>query len=167
MGGQYPMPGVYLRMRALLLLLYSGAWLQTLSLCVILSVLIYCLLALKSIFSLRRWDFFLNQIQPHAKLLLLPTVSLAEISRSSNGDLNKGERWKMIIYMGMSLVFVNISLSAIRIFLIIKFKALKPSRIFLGKNLIFFCVQTLKLCKAVKENGGRLYYSPFYIVQCY
>ena len=71
----------------------------------------------------------------------------------------------MIIYMGMSLVFVNISLSAIRIFLIIKFKALKPSRIFLGKNLIFFCVQTLKLCKAGKENRERLYYSPFYILQ--
>lgn len=84
-------------------------------------------------------------------LLLLPTVSLAEISRSSSGEIIKGERWKMLIYMAMSLVFVNISLSSIRIFLIIKFKSLKPSRIFLGKNLIFFCVQTLKLCKAVKE----------------
>lgn len=84
-------------------------------------------------------------------LLLLPTVSLAEISRSSSGEIIKGERWKMLIYMAMSLVFVNISLSSIRIFLIIKFKSLKPSRIFLGKNLIFFCVQTLKLCKTVKE----------------
>ena len=62
------------------------------------------------------------------------------------------KRWKMIIYMAMSLVLVNISLSSIRIFLIIKFKALKPSRIFLGKNLIFFFVQTLKLCKAVKVS---------------
>ena len=61
------------------------------------------------------------------------------------------KRWKMIIYMAMSLLLVNISLPAIRIYLIVKFKAIKPSRVFLGKNLIFFFVQTLKLCKAVKE----------------
>lgn len=119
------------------------------------------------------WDLLESNPTTKQKLLLLPTVSLAEISRS-NGDPIKGERkwafnslififerinfkthykrWKMIIYMAMSLVLVNISLSSIRIFLIIKFKALKPSRIFLGKNLIFFFVQTLKLCKAVKVS---------------
>jgi len=83
------------------------------------------------------------------KLLLLPTVSLAEISRESED--NNGERWKMLIYMAMSLILVNISLSSIRIFLILKFNSLKPSRIFLGKNLIFFCIETLKLSKAVKD----------------
>jgi hypothetical protein len=83
-------------------------------------------------------------------LLLLPTVSLAEISRSSSiepPEDRKGERWKMILYMAMSLVFVNISIAGVRIFLICKFRSIKPSRIFLGKNLIYFCVQSLKLSR--------------------
>ena len=148
------MSGLHLRMRALLLLLYSGQWLN----CVKISE--FDLLPVGIEINLITLSLFLKHGQPHTKLLLLPTVSLAEISRSSSGDLNKGERWKMIIYMAMSLVLVNISLSAIRIFLIIKFKALKPSRIFLGKNLIFFCVQTLKLCKAVKERWESGFYLP-------
>ena len=65
----------------------------------------------------------------------------------------------------MSLILVNISLSSIRIFLILKFNSLKPSRIFLGKNLIFFCIETLKLSKAVKDyynNYEARYYSVYY-----
>lgn len=85
-------------------------------------------------------------------LLLLPTVSLAEISRSSsNSDPQKSERWKMVLYMTMSLVFVNISIASVRIYLITKFRSIKPSRIFLGKNLIYFCVQVLKLSRWILD----------------
>ena len=92
-------------------------------------------------------------------LLLLPTVSLAEISRSSsiseNSSSNKNERWRMVLYMTMSLLLVNISIASVRLYLIAKFKSIKPSRIFLGKNLIYFCVEVLKLSRWFLEYYRR------------
>ncbi|CAG5094961.1 Oidioi.mRNA.OKI2018_I69.XSR.g13964.t1.cds [Oikopleura dioica] len=79
-------------------------------------------------------------------LLILPTLSLAEISRSS-GERGYPERWRMLMYLAVSLFSVNIVLPIIRIYLIVKFQSLKPSRIFLGKNFIYFAYELLKLIR--------------------
>ncbi|CBY24638.1 unnamed protein product [Oikopleura dioica] len=78
-------------------------------------------------------------------LLILPTLSLAEISRS--GERGYPERWRMLMYLVVSLFSVNIVLPIVRIYLIVKFQSLKPSRIFLGKNFIYFAYEFLKLIR--------------------
>ncbi|CBY16385.1 unnamed protein product [Oikopleura dioica] len=93
-------------------------------------------------------------------LLILPTLSLAEISRS--GERGYPERWRMLMYLVVSLFSVNIVLPIVRIYLIVKFQSLKPSRIFLGKNFIYFAYEFLKLIRWFwnrdNEEGSRFSY---------